>query len=56
MPLIGLADAVQGRPSPDLESRGWKIEIQERDAQGRPARLRATYQGIDLRLAVTQWN
>ena len=56
VPLIGLADAVQGRPSPDLESRGWKIEIQERDAQGRPARLRATYQGIDLRLAVTQWN
>ena len=56
VPLIGLADVVQGRPSPDLEGRGWKIEIQERDAQRRPSRLRATYQGIDLRLAVTQWN
>ena len=56
VPLVGLADWVQGRPSPDLESRGWKIEIQERDEQRRPTRLRATYQGIDLRLAVTQWN
>jgi len=56
VPLVGLADVVQGRSSPDLESRGWKIEVQERDAQGRPARLRAMYQGIDLRLAVTKWN
>jgi outer membrane lipoprotein LolB len=55
VPIVGLADVVQGRSSPDLESRGWKIEVQERDDQGRPARLRATYQGIDLRLAVTQW-
>lgn len=56
VPLVGLADVVQGRPSPDLESRGWKIEVQERDEQRRPARLRATYQGVDLRLAVTRWN
>jgi outer membrane lipoprotein LolB len=56
VPLVGLADVVQGRSSSDLEGRGWKFEIQERDPQGRPARLRATYQGIDLRLAVTQWN
>lgn len=55
VPLVGLADVVQGRPSPDLEGRGWKIEIQERDEQRRPSRLRATYQGIDLRLAVTAW-
>jgi len=55
VPLVGLADVVQGRSSSDLEDRGWKFEIQERDPQGRPARLRATYQGIDLRLAVTQW-
>ena len=55
VPIVGLADWVQGRPSPDLESRGWKVEIQERDEQRRPARLRLTYQGIDLRLAVTQW-
>lgn len=56
MPIVGLADVVQGRPSPDLESRGWKIDVQDRDPQGRAARLRATYQGIELRLAVTQWN
>jgi outer membrane lipoprotein LolB len=56
VPIAGLADWVQGRPSPELESRGWKVEFQERDAQGRPTRLRASYQGIDLRLAVTQWN
>ena len=55
VPLTGLAETVQGRTSPELESRGWKIDVQERDPQGRPTRLRATYQGIDLRLAVTQW-
>jgi hypothetical protein len=31
------------------------MEVQERDEQGRPSRLRATWQGIELRLAVTQW-
>jgi outer membrane lipoprotein LolB len=56
VPIVGLAEWVQGRPSPELESRGWTIEIQERDGQRRPTRLRATYQRIDLRLAVTQWN
>jgi len=55
VPIVGLADVVQGRASPDLESRGWKMEVQERDEQQRPTRLRATYQGIELRLAVTQW-
>ena len=55
VPIVGLADWVRGRPSPELESRGWKMEVQERDAQGRPSRLRATWQGIELRLAVTQW-
>ena len=55
VPIVGLADWLQGRPSPELESRGWKLEVQDRDAQQRPTRLRATYQGIDLRLAVTQW-
>jgi outer membrane lipoprotein LolB len=55
VPLVGLAEVVQGRPSADLEGRGWKVEVQERDEQRRPTRLRATYQGIDLRLAVTQW-
>ncbi len=55
VPLLGLADWVQGRSSPELESRGWKIEYQEYDAERRPARLRLTYQGIEFRLAVTQW-
>jgi outer membrane lipoprotein LolB len=56
LPLEGLAEWVQGRPSPVLESRGWKIEYQERDAQQRPTRMRLTNQGIELRLAVSQWN
>jgi len=56
LPIDGLADWVQGKPSPQLESRGWKVEYQERDAQGRPTRMRLTYQGIELRLAISQWN
>ena len=56
VPLEGLADWVRGRPSPGLESRGWKIEYQEYDEQRRPTRLRLTYQGIELRLAISQWN
>jgi outer membrane lipoprotein LolB len=55
VPIVGLADWVQGRPSPELEARGWKIDYQERDEQRRPTRMRLTYQGIELRLAVTQW-
>jgi outer membrane lipoprotein LolB len=56
LPLTGLADWVRGRPSPTLEERGWKIEIQEYDAERRPVRMRFTYPGVELRLAVTQWN
>ena len=56
LPIDGLADWVQGKPSPQLESRGWKVEYQERDAQGRPTRMRLTYQGIELRLAISRWN
>ncbi len=56
VPIDGLADWVQGKPSPKLESRGWKVEYQDKDAQGRPTRMRLTYQGIELRLAVSQWN
>ena len=55
LPLEGLADWVQGRPAPALEERGWKVEYLERDAQGRPLRMRLTYQGIELRMAITQW-
>ena len=55
VPLAGLAEWVQGRPAPELESRGWRIEVQEYDAERRPARLRVINQGVELRLAVTQW-
>jgi len=56
LPLTGLADWVRGRPSPVLEERGWKIEYQEYDAERRPVRMRVTYPGVELRLAVSQWN
>jgi outer membrane lipoprotein LolB len=69
LPLEGLADWVQARASTDtparvekgpdgkprtLEQRGWKVEYQEYDGE-RPSRMRLTYQGIELRLAITQW-
>ena len=56
LPIEGLADWVRGRPAPDLERRGWRVEYQERDAQQRPTRMRLTYPGIELRLAISQWN
>ena len=56
LPIEGLAETVQGKPSPVLESRGWKIEYQERDEQKRPTRLRLTNTGAELRLAIHQWN
>jgi len=55
LPLEGLADWVRGRPAPALEARGWKIEYQEYDAERRPVRLRLTYPGIELRLAISEW-
>ncbi|HUQ74593.1 MAG TPA: lipoprotein insertase outer membrane protein LolB [Burkholderiales bacterium] len=69
LPLEGMADWVQGRFSADspakteksddgrlrsLEQRGWKVEYQEYDGQ-RPSLMRLTYQGIELRLAISQW-
>lgn len=56
LPIEGLAETVQGRPSPVLEGRGWKIEYQEYDAQKRPTRLRLTNAGAEVRLAIHQWN
>jgi len=56
VPIVGLAAWVQGRPAPELERRGWKVQVQEYDESRRPARMRLTYQGIELRLAVTKWN
>ena len=70
LPLEGLADWVQGRASPTqpartekspdgrlraLEQRGWKVEYQQYDDAGRPALMRLNYQGIELRLAISQW-
>jgi outer membrane lipoprotein LolB len=55
VPLEGLAQWVRGQPAPELESRGWRVEYQERDAQGRPKRLRVTYPGVELRLAISEW-
>ena len=71
LPLAGLADWVQGRPSerlPEarvekaddgriqrLQQGGWTIEYLE-FAGGRPKRLRLQYPGgIDLRLAISEW-
>ena len=56
VPIEGLADWVQGKPSPQLEAKGWKVEYQEYDDERRPRRMRLTYQGIELRLAISQWN
>jgi outer membrane lipoprotein LolB len=69
LPLAGLADWVRGRPSDAnaaktehdkdgrlrlLEERGWKIEYQEY-AGKLPSRMRLTYPGIELRLAISEW-
>lgn len=56
LPIEGLAETVQGKPSPSLEGRGWKVEYQEYDAQRRPTRLRLTNAGAEVRLAIHQWN
>jgi len=70
LPLAGLADWVRGRPSDEtaakverdeqgrlrsLEERGWRIEYQEYEGK-LPSRMRLTYQDIELRLAISQWN
>jgi len=56
LPIEGLAAWVQGKPSPALESRGWQVEYQEYDEQKRPTRMRLTNAGVELRLAISQWN
>ena len=56
LPIEGLAETVQGKPSPALEGRGWKIEYQDFDEQRRPIRLRLTNAGAEVRLAIHQWN
>jgi outer membrane lipoprotein LolB len=69
VPLAGLADWVRGRPSaaspasaayaPDgrlasLKQQGWNIEYLDYEG-ARPSRLRLTYPGIELRLAISEW-
>lgn len=70
LPLEGLADWVRARPGPgayevrrdaggrlaELQQSGWKIEYLEwgEDAR-RPARLKLTYPGVELRLAIAEW-
>ena len=68
LPLAGLADWVRARPAPgpaqekrgadgrlaELEQSGWRIEYLEYDGM-RPVRLRLSYPGVELRLAVSEW-
>jgi outer membrane lipoprotein LolB len=69
LPLAGLADWVQARPSGDapfkevkapdgrlqkLEQRGWSVEYLEYQGE-RPSRIRLLYPGIELRLAISAW-
>ena len=70
LPLAGLADWVRARPGPgpsqvrkddggritELEQSGWKIEYLEWGEDGRlPARMKLSYPGLELRLAIAQW-
>src|SRR4051812_29593827 len=70
IPLAGLTDWVRARPrdqSPfsvvrgedgrpaSLEQNGWRIEYQEYRADGLPVRMKLTYPGIELRLAIHEW-
>ena len=70
LPLGGLADWVRARPGPgpsqvrkdgegriaELEQSGWKIEYLEWGDNTRlPARMKLSYPGIELRLAIAQW-
>jgi len=55
VPIDGLAQWVRGLPAPELEARGWKVEYQDQDPAGRPKRLRVTYPGLELRLAISEW-
>ena len=69
LPLEGMADWVRGRPSPDgparvdqapdgrlrtLEQRGWKVDYLGYEGN-RPSLMRLGHQGVDLRIAITQW-
>ncbi|HEY9531047.1 MAG TPA: lipoprotein insertase outer membrane protein LolB [Burkholderiales bacterium] len=69
LPVAGLTDWVRGRPTEGpratakhdeegqlrlLHQAGWTIEYLEYEGK-RPSRMRLTYPGIELRLAISQW-
>ena len=70
LPLVGLADWVQGRPSAgvpaqavkaadgklhSLEQRGWRIEYLAYGDDERPSLMRLNYDSVELRLAISSW-
>jgi len=70
LPLLGLADWVRGRPAPgpapiwqrtdaagrlaELEQAGWRIDYLEYEG-ARPSRLKLSFPGLELRLAISEW-
>lgn len=69
LPLRGLADWVRARPATDapaaaeyaqdgrllsLEQHGWRIEYSNYEG-ARPTRLKLSYPGLELRLAISEW-
>lgn len=68
VPVAGLADWVRGRPGPNarhvqqgedgrlrsLEQDGWRVEYLEYQER-LPSRMRLSYPGIELRLAISEW-
>jgi outer membrane biogenesis lipoprotein LolB len=38
-----------------LDQRGWHVDYQAYGDDDRPSLMRLTYEGIELRLAITQW-
>lgn len=70
LPLAGLTDWVRGRSIEgsaaavvrdkdgriaSLEQNGWRVEYQEFRSDGLPVRMKLTYPGIELRLAIHEW-
>jgi outer membrane lipoprotein LolB len=71
LPLAGLTEWVRGRAIEgaavgavvrdaqgrlaSLDQNGWKIEYQEFREDGLPLRMKLTYPGIELRLAIHEW-
>jgi len=70
VPLLGLSDWVRGKPArapapeqqrtdaegrlAELEQSGWRIEYLEYQG-GLPSRLKLSFPGVELRLAISEW-